>query len=69
MSYIKFRSSVKKNSDVPFYADHKVYDVALMPSVLRGSETRLSADIKVVNELLNASKLSATTGRMHHITL
>ena len=48
---LKFISFIKKNNDVPFYVKRKVFDAALMSSVLYGCESWLSGDLKPVMKL------------------
>ena len=48
---LKFISFIKKNNDIPFYVKRKVFDAALMSSVLYGCESWLSGDLKPVIKL------------------
>ena len=50
---LKFVSFVKKNNDVPFVVKRRVFDAALMSSLLYGCESWVGADIKPVIKLYN----------------
>ncbi|KAI3382316.1 hypothetical protein SNEBB_005021 [Seison nebaliae] len=50
---LKFVSFVNKNNDLPFYIKRKVFDAALMSSILYGSESWLNGNIKPVLRLYN----------------
>ena len=50
---LKFISFLKKNRDIPFYVKRRVFDAALMSSILYGCESWLDADMKPVIKLYN----------------
>ncbi len=50
---IKFVSFVKKNNDVPFVVKRRVFEAALMSSLLYGCESWLGADLKPITKLYN----------------
>lgn len=50
---LKFVSFVKKNNDVPFIVKRRVFDAALMSSLLYGCESWVGADLKPVIKLYN----------------
>ena len=50
---LKFVSFVKKNNDVPFIVKRRVFDAALMSSLLYGCESWVGADVKPVIKLYN----------------
>ncbi len=50
---LKFCSFLKKNFEVPFYVKRKLYEAALMSSVLYGCESWLNGDLRPVIKLYN----------------
>ena len=50
---LKFVSFVQKNNDVPFVVKRRVFDAALMSSLLYGCESWVGADLKPVIKLYN----------------
>ena len=50
---IKFVSFIKKNNDVPFIVKRRVFDAALMSSLLYGWESWVGADLRPVIKLYN----------------
>ena len=48
---LKYVSFSKKNNDIPFFIKKKVFDAALMSSLLYGCETWLEGDVQPVNKL------------------
>lgn len=50
---LKFVSFLKKNRDVPFYVKRRIFDAALMSSILYGCESWLDGDLKPVIKLYN----------------
>ena len=52
---LKYVSFVKKNNDIPFIVKKRVFDAALMSSLLYGCESWLGADIKPIMKLYNWS--------------
>lgn len=50
---LKFVSFIKKNNDVPFVVKRRVFDAALMSSLLYGCESWLNADLKPIIKLYN----------------
>ena len=50
---LKFVSFIKKNNDVPFIVKRRVFDAALMSSLLYGCESWVGANIKPVVKLYN----------------
>ena len=50
---IKFVSFIKKNNDVPFIVKRRVFDAALMSSLLYGCESWVGADLRPVIKLYN----------------
>lgn len=54
MSHVnKFVSFLKKNNDVPFIVKRRIFDAALMSSLLYGCESWLNADLRPVTKLYN----------------
>ena len=52
---LKFVSFLKKNNDIPFVVKRRVFDAALMSSLLYGCESWVGADFKPVIKLYNWS--------------
>ena len=50
---LKFVSFLKKNRDIPFQVKFKVFNAALMSSVLYGCESWLNGDLRPVEKLYN----------------
>ena len=50
---LKFISFLKKNNDIPFVVKRRVFDAALMSSLLYGCESWLNADIRPMIKLYN----------------
>ena len=50
---IKFVAFVKRNNDVPYIVKRRVFDAALMSTLLYGCESWLGADLKPVIKLYN----------------
>ena len=50
---LKFVSFLKKNRDVPFQVKFKIFNAALMSSVLYGCESWLNGDVKPLEKLYN----------------
>ena len=50
---LKFVSFVSKNNDIPFIVKRKVFDAALISTILYGCESWLGGDLKPVNKLYN----------------
>ena len=50
---LKFISFLKKNNDVPFVVKRRVFDAALMSSLLYGCESWLNADLRPMVKLYN----------------
>lgn len=50
---LKFVSFINKNNDVPFYVKRKVFDAALMSSILYGCESWLNGDLRLISKLYN----------------
>ena len=50
---LKFLSFVRKNRDIPFYAKRRIFDAALLSSILYACESWMSADLRPVIKLYN----------------
>ena len=50
---LKFVSFIKKNNDIPFIVKRRVFDAALMSSLLYGCESWIGGDIKPIIKLYN----------------
>ena len=50
---LKFVSFVNKNNDIPFVVKRRVFEAALMSSLLYGSESWLNANLKPIVKLYN----------------
>ena len=50
---LKFVAFLKKNNEVPFVVKRRVFDTALMSSLLYGCESWLNADLKSMEKLHN----------------
>ena len=50
---LKFVSFVKKNNDIPFIVKRRVFEAALMSSLLYGCESWVGADLKPIVRLYN----------------
>ena len=50
---LKFVSFISKNNDVPFFVKRRVFDAALMSSLIYGCESWIGADLKPMNKLYN----------------
>ena len=50
---LKFVSFLKKNTDVPFYVRKRIFDAALMSSVLYGCESWFNGDLRPIEKLYN----------------
>ena len=50
---IKFISFIKKNNDVPFIVKRRVFDAALMSSLLYGCESWVGGDLRPITKLYN----------------
>lgn len=50
---LKFVSFIRKNNDTPFIVKRRLFDAALMSSLLYGCESWVGADIKPVQKLYN----------------
>lgn len=50
---LKFVSFIKKNNDIPYFVKRRVFDAALMSSILYGCESWLNADLKPMIKLYN----------------
>ncbi len=48
---LKFVSFVRKNNDIPFIVKRRVFDAALLSSLLYGSESWVGADLKPITKL------------------
>ena len=48
---LKFVSFCRKNNDIPFYVKMKVFNAAVMPSILYGWESWMSGIIKTMEKL------------------
>ena len=53
--HVKYVSFVKKNNDIPFIVKKRVFDAALMSSLLYGCESWVGADIRPIMKLYNWS--------------
>lgn len=54
MSHVlKFVSFISKNNDVPFVVKRRVFEAALMSSLVYGCESWLGADLKPIDKLFN----------------
>ncbi len=53
MCHILKFSVLKNNFEVPFYVKHRVFEAALMSSVLCGCESWFHADLRPVNKIYN----------------
>ena len=50
---LKFVSFLKKNNDIPFVVKRRVFDAALMSSILYGCESWINADLRPMIKLYN----------------
>ena len=50
---LKFVSFLQKNTDVPFYVKKRIFDAALMSSVLYGCESWFHGDLRPIEKLYN----------------
>ena len=50
---LKFVSFIKKNNDIPFYVKRRIFDAALMSSVLYGCESWINGNLRPVEKLYN----------------
>ena len=50
---LKFISFINKNNDLPYYIKLRVFDAALMSSILYGCESLFNGDMKAVVKLYN----------------
>ena len=48
---LKFVSFLNKNNDIPFKIKYQIFQLALMPALVYGSESWLNGDIKPMNKL------------------
>ena len=50
---LKYVNFIKKNNDIPFYVKRRIFDAALMSSLIYGCESWFSADLKPMIKLYN----------------
>ena len=50
---LKFVSFLNKNKDIPFYVKKKMFEAALMSTILYGCESLLEGDLRPIAKLYN----------------
>ena len=50
---LKFVSFIRKNIDIPFYVKRRIFDAALMSSILYGCESWINGSLRPVEKLYN----------------